>query len=91
MVVAASIRGVPISSSQNGGIARPMPSTPPIAPHCLHFLPQDDSQDGASGFGDSQLEIALRHSIRLPPSLHLNPSFLRSLRRLRYHPQYHPW
>ncbi|KAG6424983.1 hypothetical protein SASPL_115406 [Salvia splendens] len=75
MVVSASIRRVPISSSQNGGIALPMPSRPPIAPHRLHFRPQDDSQDGASGFGDSQLEIALRHFIRLPPSIHLNPSF----------------
>ncbi|XP_042063916.1 uncharacterized protein LOC121807705 isoform X2 [Salvia splendens] len=88
MVVSPSIRRLPISSSHNGGIARPIPSTPP---HRLHFRPHHDSQNGASGFGDSQLEIALRHSIRLPPSLHLNPSFFRSLRRLRYHPQHHPW
>lgn len=63
MAVPASIGGVLISSGENGGIARSVPSRPSETRAHLHFRAEDDTEDGALGSGDSQMEIALHHSI----------------------------
>lgn len=102
MAVPASIGSVPISSGENGGIARSVPSRPSETRAHLHFRAEDDTEDGALSFGDSRMEIALRHSIWFSPLFDLHASFLRcragfrfrfrcALRRLQLYTQHRPW
>ncbi|THG15899.1 hypothetical protein TEA_008934 [Camellia sinensis var. sinensis] len=87
VAIAAAIGGVSFSGGENGGTLRSSPPRPPSVRTQVRVRTQNNSENGALGHGQSQLEAPISHSLRLPRILRLQPpSFpLHSQRSLNFH------
>ncbi|GMN37920.1 hypothetical protein TIFTF001_007200 [Ficus carica] len=104
VAVSAAVRGVPVAGGEDGGATCPPATGPPNVRPQVRVRAQDGSENGALGHVESRLAIALRHSLRFPPFLHLQAPFFffffllsrpplavaDLLRLLRSRPQHHP-
>lgn len=105
MAVSAAVLGVPVAGGEDGGATCPPATGPPNMRTQVRVRAKDGSENGALGHVESRLAIALRHSLRFPPFLHLQAPFFffffllsrpplavaDLLRLLRSRPQHHPW
>lgn len=75
MAISAAIGGMFVISGQIGRARCASPIRPPSIGRQVRVRTQNGSENGAPSHVISQLEITLRHSLRFPPPLHLQPPF----------------
>lgn len=66
VAVSAAISGVLVFSSENGGDPGPTSLAPASHGTQVRVRAQDGSENGALRHGQTQLEVAIRHALRLP-------------------------